>query len=281
MARAAAKGRKRPEPDARSPRKRSGRRELSAAEQGLFFSRIRTHAKWAFVLLAVVFAATFAFAGVGTGNNDLSQLFQDIFRGGGSSTSVSKALDRTNKNPNDAKAWRDLATAYQEKGRLDDAIAALTTYTGLKPKDATAFSDLGSLQLSAAQNAATAAAPLQAAEAYEYAGTTFEPASTTGIGKALGGDPIEQALQTRVSTRASDAQSKIQTYYSGAVSTYKQLAKLRPNDSTAWLSLDQAAEQAGDAATAIQALKKVAKLEPDQAAQIKARIKALESSSPG
>jgi tetratricopeptide (TPR) repeat protein len=282
MARAAAKGGKRPKPDARGAAKRSSRRKLNTAEEGLFFSRIRNHAKWAYVMLAVVFAATFAFVGVGTGNSDLTQLFQDIFRGGSSGgKSISGSLKKTNENPNDAQAWRDLATAYQDKGQVENAISALSTYTGLKPKDATAVGELGSLQLTNAQSLQQTASLAQYNQQEAFAPTLFQPPTTTGFGKAFAQDPILSALQSQSSTVASDATSKAATAYGQAVTTYKQLTKLLPNDSTAWLSLDQAAEQAGDATTAIAALKKVAKLEPDQAAQIRARIKTLQGSASG
>jgi predicted Zn-dependent protease len=281
MARAAAKGRKRPQPDARGPRKR-GRRQLSATEQTLFFSRIRTHAKWAYVLLAVLFAGTFAFLGVGSGNSDLTSLFTGIFNGGSGGPSISSALKKTNDHPQDAKAWRELATAYQAKeGHLEDAISALATYTSLRPKDAQALVDLGSLQLTDAGNLAQIANAAQINEQEAYAPTSFQPASTTPLGKAFAQDPVLSAVQGRASTARSDAASRAGTAYGQAVNTYQQLTKLKPNDSTAWLSLDQAAEQAGDSKTAVLALKKVAKLEPDQAAQIKARIKTIQGSAGG
>ena len=70
MARAATKGRKRPQPDARAQQRRGGRgRNLSATEQTLFFSRIRRQAKWMFVLLALVFAG-----GVGENSPEVRRL---------------------------------------------------------------------------------------------------------------------------------------------------------------------------------------------------------------
>lgn len=282
MARAAAKGRKRPQPDARSAPKRGGRRKLNTAEEGLFFSRIRTHAKWAYVFLAVVFAATFAFVGVGTGNSDLTQLFQDIFRGGGGGKSISSALKDTNEHPNSAQAWRNLADAYRAKeGHVDDAIAALSTYTGLRPKDAAALGELGELQLAKAQNLQNVATTARINEQEAYASTSFQPPTTSPFGKAFAQDPVLNAVQSRASTVSSDLTTQALTAYGQAVTTYKQLTKLRPNDSAAWLSLDQAAEQGGDTATAIAALKKVAQLEPEQADQINARIKTLQGSASG
>jgi tetratricopeptide (TPR) repeat protein len=229
-----------------------------------------------------VFAATFAFVGVGTGNSDLTQLFQDIFRGGGGGSSISSAVKKTNEHPNDAQAWRQLADAYRAKeGHVDDAIAALSTYTGLRPKDASALSELGELQLARAQQRQSAATEARIAEQEAYASASFQPPTSSSFGKALAQDPVQNAMQSQASTVSSDLTSKALTAYGEAVSTYKQLTKLRPSDSAAWLSLDQAAEQGGDTTTAVAALKKVAKLEPDQAAQINARIKTLQASGSG
>src|SRR5882672_5757121 len=61
--------------------------------QQLFFSRMRRRAKPMYLILAILFAVTFAFLGVGSGaNGGLDQLFSglNIFGHGGSS--VSKAL---------------------------------------------------------------------------------------------------------------------------------------------------------------------------------------------
>ncbi len=65
------------------------------------------------------------------------------------------------------------------------------------------------------------------------------------------------------------------------ISTYQQLGKLRPNDATVQLSLAQTAESAGNVKVEIAALKRVAKLEPDQAHQIQAKIKQLQKSQSG
>jgi tetratricopeptide (TPR) repeat protein len=282
MARAATKRGKRPQADAQRARSsRRGGRQLSAAEQQLFFSRIRTHAKWAYILLAVVFAGGFAFLGVGSGNSDLTGLFNDIFHGGSNGPSISSEQKKVDKNPQDAKAWRDLATAYENKGRTEDAITALTTYTSLRSKDAKGYADLAALQLTEAQNLSQAASLEQYRQQEAYSSQQFGPVSSTPLGQALGQDPIQQAVQGQVSSSASDAASKANAAYSQVISTYQQLGKLRPNDATVQLSLAQTAESAGNVKVEIAALKRVAKLEPDQAHQIQAKIKQLQKSQSG
>src|SRR6185503_13332844 len=74
-------------------------------EDTMFFPRLRRHAKWMFVLLALVF-------GLGFGGTGIGDIFRD--QGGTSSgQSVSDAQKQAAENPKSAQAWRDLSTAYQ------------------------------------------------------------------------------------------------------------------------------------------------------------------------
>ena len=52
-----------------------------------------------------------------------------------------KALNEVKKHPSRAKGFRDLASAYESKGRTADAINALQQYTTLKPKVSGAWSE--------------------------------------------------------------------------------------------------------------------------------------------
>jgi tetratricopeptide (TPR) repeat protein len=277
MARAATKGRKRPQPDARRPAKRSGRRQLSAAEQTLFFSRIRRQAKWVFVFLALVFAGGFVFFGVGSGNNSsLGDLFNNLFSGGSSGPSVSSSLKKTQQNPADAKAWHDLATAYQDKQRTQDAIGALSTYTALRPKDAKGLAELAALQRTQAQNLQQNVYVAQVLQQDAGASATFALPGSSPFGKALNPDPISQAWQGETQTRSSNASIQVQSAYAAAIGTYQRLAALSPNDASVQLDLATTAESAGNTTVEIAALKRAAKLLPDQAAQIREKIKGLQ-----
>src|SRR5205823_3278367 len=82
----------------------------------------------------IVFAVGFAFLGVGSGGLDLASLVQSVFGAGSSGTSVSKALGKVHKHPNDAGAWKALADAYGSKGRTADQVKALERYVKLAPK---------------------------------------------------------------------------------------------------------------------------------------------------
>src|SRR5437764_9645515 len=154
MARAAVKARQAQKKASSQPqhrtRARGGRRKHAAGgnpNQQLVFVRMRRSAKPVYVILAVLFAATFAFLGVGSGGNDLSSLFNNLnIFGGGHGKSVGSAQKEIQKHPNGPKGYRDLATAYEAKGDTADAVTALQQYTNLKSKDVGAWSELAGLQ---------------------------------------------------------------------------------------------------------------------------------------
>ena len=107
----------------RRPRSRSSQ---DSWEDQLFFARLRRHAKWVFVFLALVFALSFVLFGVGSGStgmgDSLSNFFGDIFQRSAGGSDVGSLEKKTEKNPKDAKAWADLATAQEQKENLDGAI---------------------------------------------------------------------------------------------------------------------------------------------------------------
>ena len=156
----------------------------------MFFPRLRNQAKWAFVLLIVVFAGGFVFLGVGSGGLDLGQLLRDAFGNKGSSTgSLSKAERAVRERPLNAPARRNLAQILQNKGRTDEAIAAWLAYGKLRPKDVTALRNVGDLELSQASLFSQQAQLASAAQSEAGVGAAFRP--TTGkLGQALTQDPI-------------------------------------------------------------------------------------------
>ena len=100
-------------------------------------SRLRNHAKWAYVGLAVAFVLGFVLLGVGSGSTGAADIFRNMFDfgSGGSGTSISKLQKKVDASPKSAKAWRDLATALEQKQRTQEAVNALERYTALRPKD--------------------------------------------------------------------------------------------------------------------------------------------------
>jgi tetratricopeptide (TPR) repeat protein len=243
--------------------------------QQLFFMRLRRRAKGMYLLLAVLFAATFAFLGVGSGSSGLDQLFSNLNIFGHHGTSISKALKETTKHPSNPKGYRDLATAYEAAGKTDAAIGALQTLTRLKPKDSSAWAEMAGLQLTLAQDFAS---QYQSASATQQAQAPTSPISLSGsLGKVVGTNPIEQNATQETNAVVSNLYQQATGEYGQAVSSYKQVTKLQPGNASAQFQLAQAAQSGGDTTTAIAAYKAYLKLNPNvsTAGQIRQLIKQL------
>jgi tetratricopeptide (TPR) repeat protein len=285
MARAAVKakqqGKKAAQPAPRRTRGRRGHAAGGNPNQQLFFMRLRRKAKFAYVILAVLFAVTFAFLGVGSGTNGLDQLFSGLNIFHRSGNSVSKAQNYIKDHPAAAKGYRDLATAYEAKGNTGDAATALQQYTLYKPKDASAWSELGGLRLTQAGDYSTQYQSAYQASQLAAPGSAFRP--TGKLGTALGTDQIEAAAAQRANAAVTDLQQRAQLAYNNAVSAFQQLANLTPKDSSAWFQLAQTAQQAGDYTTAVKGYKQYLKLNPNStsAGQIRQLIKQLSASASG
>lgn len=286
MARAAVKARQQEKKAAVAPqrgRARGGRRRHAGGgnpNQQLFFVRMRRSAKPVYVILAVLFAATFAFLGVGSGTNGgLDQLFNGLNIFHHSGTSVSTAQRYIAKHPNDPKGYRELATAYEGKSDTAEAITALEQYTNIRRRDVSAWTELAGLQLNQAQSYETAAANAYRAGQLAAPSQAFLPAGK--LGSALGSNQVEQAASSQANAQVQTLQQQTQGAYQSAISSYRRAASLQPKNSSAWLQLGQAAQQAaqvtGDTSTAISAYEHYVKLNPDSAtaAQLKQLIKQL------
>jgi tetratricopeptide (TPR) repeat protein len=288
MARAAVKAKQQAQKSAqpaKAPARRGGRRKHAAGgnpNQQLFFMRLRRKAKFAYVILAVLFAITFAFLGVGSGTNGgLSQLFSGMNIFSSSGTSVSKAQKEIKANPNSGKGYRDLATAYEAKNDTPNAISALQQYTTQKPKDVSAWSELGGLQLSQAQNYLTQYQAANAARQLAAPSQAFLP--TGKLAQGIGTNQLEQAAASQADASVQTLQSSTQLAYSNAVSSYQRAATLQPNNASAWLQLGQTAQTSGDVKTALAGYKHYLKLDPSSsiASQIRPLIKQLQPKPSG
>jgi tetratricopeptide (TPR) repeat protein len=251
-------------------------------EDQLFFSRLRVHAKWMFVFLALVFALGFVFFGVGSGSTGISDVLQNFFTGKSSSgASASALLKKAERHPSEPKPWHDLATKLEADNKLDDAIAALKHYTALRPRDQTVLEELASVYLRRVTQEQQVYVDAQTRSQLLAPPLLGQPPSSSSLGKAFAGltNPIQSTVSGSIGTQSSDAYGKIIQYETDAVGTYKQLAKLSPKDATTELRLAQVAENAGDARTAITAYKRFLQLAPDDplAATAKKSLKAIEA----
>jgi len=275
---------------ARAPRRtRAAGGGAGIAEDTMFFPRLRAHAKWVFVFLAIVFATSFVFLGVGSGSGIgdlLSGNIGNLFSGGGSSASdqIKKARSQIKKDPKDLQAYRNLASALRGQGKTDDAIHAYEQLLVVAPNDQDALAQVAGLYLAKGDAANARGAAIQAASP-GAASSVFLPASTSKLGQALQGtsdaltqfDPINNAISSKVNTDSSTAYSEMTTAYQAAVATYKRLALVTPKDASVQFQLAQAAEQAQDVATAIGAYAAFLKLAPDDptAPAVRQRLKQL------
>jgi cytochrome c-type biogenesis protein CcmH/NrfG len=253
-------------------------------QEELFFARLRNHAKWAYVTLAVAFVLGFVLLGVGSGSTGLSDMFQNAFNFGSSSssTSISGLQHKVDKQPQNAAAWRDLATAYEAKQRPQDAVNALERYTALRPKDSDALAELASQYTTLSQTYATDYQTAQAEAAAASPSSATAPAPNTVFGKIFNDpkgllDPIGSVGFAAASSKAQTAYAGYQSSMSSAEATFKRLAKLTPKDVTVQYQLGQAATAAGDYKGAAKAYVTFLKLSPTDvdAPQVKKLLKAV------
>ena len=272
---------KRPKPNAAVAATRGGAKRSTAPsiEDTMFFPRLRRHAKWMFVFLAVALGGGFVLFGVGAGGTGVG----DILRGGGSSgvPSISSATKKTEKNPQDIQAWKDLSTALQTKGKIQEAIDAQNHVVALAPKDTDALRELAALNLSQVTAKQQEAQLAQIRAAYAGAGQSFPGSLLSPTGQSLLDDRISVVLNTQASSAVQKLVGEAQAASAQAVTAYKQIVKLTPNDPNVQLELAQAAQQASDTATAIAAYKTFLKLAPDDpnASVVKQQLKQLRQTS--
>ena len=211
----------------------------ASIEDTMFFPRLRRHAKWMFVFLAIALGGGFVLFGVGAGGTGVG----DIFRGTGGSSGVPSISRRARRprRPEERAGLADLSTALQTDGQTDEAIAALSQAVALTPKDA---------------GCARARRPLLSlsgrSSARRRSSSTGRPTRRPGESPACSrrrrsvvDDKIARpsgAVQHRVTAATVAAQEASLRGREG----YKRIAKLQPTDPNVQLELAQAAQQAGD-----------------------------------
>ncbi len=281
MARAAVKAKQQAKKAAQPAKTRArGRRRHSGGgnpNQDLFFVRLRRHQKWVYALLAVVFGLSFVLVGVGSGGSGgLIDNFKGIFGGSGGG-SVSKAQDEIKKNP--AKGYQDLALAYEEKGDLKNATAALKSYLVIRKTDAATWATLAGLEMSQGSKFATQFQNAQQAAQTADPSAPFLPGGV--LGSAVGQNPTYQGASQDAATRTSLLYQKAVGAYGDAVTHYQRASKLRPKNTSYLQQLATAAQNAGNTQVTVNALKRYLKVDPNSPlkAQYEKAIKALQQQS--
>lgn len=251
-----------------------------SVEDTMFFPRLRRHAKWMFVFLALVFGLGFVLFGVGAGGTGIGDIFRDA--GTSSGQSVSDAREDTAERPNDPQAWRNLATALQTEGDTAGAIDALGRAIDLRPKAADAYRELAGLHLTRASEYQRELQEAQLEAAYRAPGLSF-PSLSTKSGTETLKDPLAQAVGSGVTNEMGLLYQQAAGEAAKAVEAYTNLARIRPNDPNVQLELAQAAEQTGDTVTAIAAYERFLSLAPEDpnASVVRDQLKQLRRSASG
>ena len=252
-------------------------------EDTMFFVRIRKHAKWMFVFLAVIFAGGFVIFGVGANNAGTG--IGDILQGSGGSdgvASVSDARERVAERPEGCRRAARARDRAPDRRANDEAIeephrvhVAPPQGRGRAARARRPLPDEGQSAFSAdAQNAQTRGGlpqpRIDVRRAAEAGHRRRRPSAR------IRSPPRSRRRRTRRSTPRS---RRPQTPYAQAVTTYERLVKVAPRDPQVQLELAQAAEQVRDYPRAIAAYRRFLVLAPDDASAeiVKAQIKQLQA----
>jgi hypothetical protein len=246
VARAAAKRKKRTPPPPGQRAERSRRDETKSLEQQLFFGRLRRSAKWAFLLLAIVFAGSFVFLGVGSGNAGLGDVFQNLNIFGSSGSSISKLEKAVKERPNDATARNELAQALVTDQREDEAVGTLQEFLDRHPRNVDVLNQLAAVYDEKANDEVVELQLVFSRRVSVVDPAEFGPAPDSALGRALGlhPDPISKAVANAGLDEQRLAEAKLANTRKAALEVYRSLAVLNPEDSTRQIQLAQAAENA-------------------------------------
>jgi cytochrome c-type biogenesis protein CcmH/NrfG len=191
-------------------------------EDQLFFSRLRRHAKWVYVALAVVFGAGFIFLGIGSGSSGISDTLRNLLtNNGGSSTSsqIKDARKTVAAHPKDMEAYLNLSTLYQQDQNTAAAIATLERAAKVQPRNLDVLNRLAGIYRGQAESALNVAAGAQGALAANNA-TPPGLSPSSQLGQALASDPVSKAL----SQKANETFVKMTTAFSKAQAASQRVA---------------------------------------------------------
>jgi Tfp pilus assembly protein PilF len=233
-------------------------------EDAMFFTRLRTHAKWVFVLLAAAFAIGFVAFGVGAGGTGFGDAIADFFGGGTDTPSLAEAQQKVDDNPDDPEALLDLANAYQADRQLDKAAETLERYTEVRPDDADILRQLAAVYTQQAGEATQATSELTLAQsAGSFSQSVYAFPNSSGFIGALGQDPIAEALTGQVQQDVVEGGNETRAIYARQADVFDRISKLAPDDPQIFLQLGQAAVQANETDRAIAAYERFLELAPD------------------
>ena len=257
---------KRPKQNAAVAAARGPKRSTAPSiEDTMFFPRLRRHAKWMFVFLAVALGGGFVLFGVGAGRHRRGRHPARRRQHERRPVDLELPRRRREKNPQRRPGLArpvDRAADRRPHGRGDHRPAARR---GARPE--------GHRRAPRARRPLPHpdAAKQQAAQAIQlrasYAGGAGQGfpglLASSATGQSLLDDKISSVINNQARPRSRSWPTRRRRDVREAIEAYKKIAKLQPTDPNVQLELAQTAQQAGDAATAIAAYTKFLKLAPD------------------
>ena len=205
-----------------------------------------------FAFLAVVFAGSFVFLGVGSGGSALTDFLNGNIHlfGSGGGPSVESVQKKVAKDPTSAKLRLQLAQLLAKDNRYDESIVQYDKYLTMKPRNETAMQELANVYAGKVQALKSA---VQSPPSPPLGALTNVKAisSDTVLGTAL--DTLAPPALNITSLQQGESallQKDLDNEIKKHVAVYQRIAALRPDDSSAFLA---AADAAGkDGATALQ-----------------------------
>jgi tetratricopeptide (TPR) repeat protein len=256
----------------------------------MFFPRLRRQAKWMFVFLAVVFGLGYVIFNVGGSipGVGLGDVLQGIAQEQDVGPSVGEARDKIEDEPNNAQAYRDLASALQREGRNAEAVQPLERYTQMRPRDREALQQLGALHLAQAQTYQEQGALAQARLTELTGGGLFTPGSQSQFGQAFGSGQITSLESNELNQQLNQAYLGAQESYREATRVFEKLVAVTPDELEAeeplvFLQLGQAAQSAGQLGAAVRAYERYLEIAPSSASApaIRAQLPQLRQAANG
>ena len=249
----------------------------------MFFPKLRRQAKWVFVLLALSFGVGFVVFGVGSG---AGLGLGDILQGGSTASGPSVGDAQKKIDKGNLAAYKELADAYRNENKTDDAIAAGEQYLKARPKDYDYMRTVAADYEGRASRQRDEATAVQEEVTANTGGATFSLAQNSKLGRGLGTGRIDQELQAAANQRLTELYSGIESSYARAAALYKQISAANPKDLLVLQLLANAAYQSRDNQTALDAARRIRKIagpgssEAKQAKQLEQLIKAQAATQP-
>lgn len=233
-----------------------------------------------FAFLAVVFAGSFVFLGVGSGGSALTDFLNGnihLFGSGGGPT-VESVQKKVAKDPTNPALRLQLAQLLSKDNRYDESIAQYDRYLTMKPKNQEAMQELANVYAGKVQalKSEVQSPPTPPLWALSYvkpipSTTTLGTALDTLLPTSLNITALQQGESVLLQQNLNDEIKK-------HVGVYQRMAALTPGDSSAFLAAADAAKTDGDSALQLGIYKQFLAKYPDDplAPDIKRSVKQLE-----